>query len=186
MMKKINLHIKKMVCPRCIYIVEHELSDLGIEVHHIELRLVNVTIPDDVSLDDIDQRLSPFGFRLLKDKDEITVENIKKKIDEYIRLTENNEIKNTLSSFIANEIGKNYNYLSKLFSFFESRTIEHYYIDRKINRIKELLEDDELNISEIAHRLGYSSVHYLSNQFKSVTGITPTEHKNMFKSKLDH
>lgn len=185
-MRETSLHIKNMVCPRCIYIVEHELKDLGIEIHHIELRLVRVSIPDDVSLDDIDERLTPFGFRLLKDKEEIVVENVKKKIDEYIGLLETNDAKNTMSSFISEEIGKNYNHLSKLFSFFESRTIEHYYIERKINRIKELLEDDELNISEIAHRLGYSSVHYLSNQFKSVTGITPTEHKNIFKSKMEH
>ncbi|HLF34358.1 MAG TPA: AraC family transcriptional regulator [Cyclobacteriaceae bacterium] len=183
-METVLLHIKNMVCPRCIYIVEKELRDLGISVHHIELRLASVSIPANISFEDIDERLTPYGLKLIKDKDEIQVENIKKKIDEYILSLESKKINIRLSAFIGGEMRQNYYKLSKLFSFFESMSIDRYYIDRKIERIKELLEDDELNISEIAQSLGYSSVHYLSNQFKNVTGITPTEHKNIFKTKL--
>lgn len=175
-----------MVCPRCIYIVENELKELGIEIHHIELRLAHVTIPDNISLDDIDNRLTPYGFKLLKDKDEILVDSVKNKVVEYINLLENNRIKTALSTYVSEEIGKNYNNISKLFSFFESETIEHFYIKKRIERIKELLEDDELSISEISHRLGYSSVHYLSNQFKKITGITPSEHRKIFKEKLEN
>lgn len=171
-----------MVCPRCIYIVENELFMMGIKIYHIELGIARVSVPEHVSPDDIDERLIPFGFRVLRDKNEIIVETVKKKINSYISDLENKRIRTNISTFLSRELGRNYNYLSKLFTKYEWKTVEDYYIEKKIERIKQLMVEDELNISEIASQLGYSSVHYLSNQFKQHTGFTPKQYKNRFRS----
>lgn len=184
-METTHLHIKNMVCPRCIYIVNDELQSLGISIEHIELRYAKVSIPENVTLSDIDKKLNQFGFKLICDKEEILIEHIHNKIVEYILLIENGKAKKTLSAYLADQLNHNYNSLSKAFSHHENMTIENRYIDLKIERVKELLEDGDMNISEIARRLGYSSVHYLSNQFKQWTGATPSRWKKRFIKKLN-
>jgi len=176
-MESINLHIKNMVCPRCILVVEKELKEMGAQVLSIDLGHVTITIQNQPSIDEIDKRLREFGFELLEDKQEVMVEQIKLTIRNYIDKLGMSRNDGTLSDFLARELGKNYNFLSKLFPKLESQTIENYYIEKRVDRVKELLDYDEQSLSEIAVVLGYSSVHYLSTQFKKVTGLSVSEYK---------
>ncbi len=180
-MKTINLNIKNMVCPRCILVIQNELQDLGATVSTIQLGRATVQIPTTLTRATIAARLNTYGFELLEDKEEILLEQIKLGIQHYIELLENSTKETMLSDFLAHEVGKNYNFLSKLFSKSEGLTIEAYYINKRIDRVKELLQYDELNLSEIAIKLGYSSVHYLSSQFKRVTGLSVSDYKEVIR-----
>lgn len=180
-MKTIHLHIKNMVCPRCILVVQNELKTLGADILTLRLGYASVRLPDDVTKKQISSGLHKYGFELLEDKDNILLEQIKLSIQEYIQTLEISVKEIMLSEYLARELGKNYNLLSKLFSKQEGETIETYYINKRIERVKELLQYEELNLSEIAMKLGYSSVHYLSSQFKRVTGLSVSEFKENLK-----
>ena len=180
-MKTINLNIKNMVCPRCILVIQNELQELGATVSMIQLGHATIQIPATLTRDTIASRLKTYGFELLEDKEKILLEQIKLGIQHYIELLENSTKEAMLSDFLAHEIGKNYNSLSKLFSKAEGLTIETYYINKRIDRVKELVQYDELNLSEIGEKLGYSSVHYLSSQFKRVTGLSVSDYKEVIK-----
>ncbi|MCH7513361.1 MAG: helix-turn-helix transcriptional regulator [Bacteroidetes bacterium] len=180
-MKSTNLHIKNMVCPRCILVVTNELTEMGAEVTQAELGLVSVNLPDQLTNDEIDAKLREFGFELLTDKEFQVVEQIKIEALKYLELLEKNEVAYNLSEYLIREIGKNYSYLSKLYSKHENTTIENYYISRKVKRVKELLSYNELTLSEIAIQLSYSSVHYLSSQFKRVTGQSVSDYKKQLQ-----
>lgn len=181
-MKSINLHIKNMVCTRCIFVIENELKALGANVLSIELGHASITVPVSLSLPAIESRLEEFGFELLENRDDMLVEEIKIAINTYAQHQEESSNEVTLSEFLARELGKNYNYLSKLFSKHESQTVERHFIEVRIERVKQLLDYEELTLSEIAIKLGYSSVHYLSNQFKKITGHSVSEYKDHVKS----
>ena len=176
-MESINLHIKNMVCPRCILVVEEELKRMGAQILSIELGYVTIRTENKPTFEEINERLQKFGFELLEDKTEVMLEQIKLTISEYLAKLESHENDNTLSDYLSKELGKNYNFLSKLFSKLEIQTIESYFIEKRIDRVKELLDYDEKSLSEIAVNLGYSSVHYLSAQFKKVTGCSVTDYK---------
>ncbi|KYG79295.1 AraC family transcriptional regulator [Roseivirga seohaensis] len=180
-MKTINLNIKNMVCPRCILVIQNELQELGATVSMIQLGHATIQIPATLTRDTIASRLKTYGFELLEDKEKILLEQIKLGIQHYIELLESSNKEVMLSDFLAHEIGKNYNSLSKLFSKAEGLTIETYYINKRIDRVKELVQYDELNLSEIGEKLGYSSVHYLSSQFKRVTGLSVSDYKEVIK-----
>lgn len=179
--KIINLNIKNMVCPRCILVVNDILTELGAHVLTIRLGYVSIQMPQTVNKDMIESQLNKFGFELLEDKQEILIEQLKQAIQNYIKKLENSSKEAMLSDFLAHEIGKNYNFLSKLFSKSQGITIEAYYIDKRVDRVKELIKHDELNLSEIAVKLGYSSVHYISSQFKRVTGLSVSEYKEVIR-----
>ncbi|MEQ9442778.1 MAG: AraC family transcriptional regulator [Cyclobacteriaceae bacterium] len=181
-MKTINLHIKNMVCPRCIFVVQNELAQLGVNVTTIRLGYASVQVPEDITQQKIASHLNHYGLELLQDKEDILVENIKLGIRDYIQMQEASSKDSLLSEYLAQEIGKNYNFLSKLFSRHEGQTIETYYIHKRIERVKELVGYDELNLSEIAMMLGYSSVHYLSSQFKRVTGLSVSDYKEIVRN----
>ena len=185
-MKTINLHIKNMVCPRCIFVVQNELAQLGAGITTIRLGYATIQVPEHVTKNEIASRLGSYGLELLEDQESILVEKIKLIIQCYIQRQEMSPKDSTLSEFLAQEIGKNYNFLSKLFSKHERQTIETYYIDKRIDRVKELITYDELNLSEIAVMLGYSSVHYLSSQFKRVTGLSVSEYKEKLRNEHHH
>ncbi|MFY0654356.1 MAG: helix-turn-helix transcriptional regulator [Cyclobacteriaceae bacterium] len=176
-MKSLNLHIKDMVCPRCILVVEKELSLLGAKVLNIELGHVAIAFSNDLTFEKIDLKLREFGFELIENREEALVEKIKAGIISFIKKLEQSHEPLTLSDYLAKEIGRNYNYLSKLFSNQQSQTIESFYINKRIERVKSLLKYDQLSLSEIAIKLGYSSVYYLSGQFKKFTGISVSEFK---------
>lgn len=182
-MKTINIHIKNMVCSRCIWAVEEAFRSLKVSVLHIEMGCAIVKIPNTDVIDSIDTKLRGLGFERLENKEEIIINQLKAAITGYLELMENFLPETSLSEYLSRKIGKNYNYLSKLFSRHESQTIEAFYINKRIDRVKELLGYDQLTLSEIAAKMNYSSVHYLSSQFKKVTGFSVSEFKQRLEQK---
>lgn len=178
-----KLHVKNMVCNRCISVVKNEFTKLGLEPESIIMG--EVTLPKDISSDQrlvIEEALRGHGFELIDDKKSTTIEKIKTVIIEQIHHV-NDRMKVNYSTLIATSLGKDYSYLSNLFSEVEGITIEQYIILQKIEKVKELLVYDELSLSQIADELGYSSVAHLSNQFKKVTGLTPSHFKSVKENK---
>ncbi|PQA59327.1 helix-turn-helix domain-containing protein [Siphonobacter curvatus] len=165
-----KLYIKNMVCDRCKLVVRQTLEDLGMTPERVELGEVEVNgdVPDWSRLQ---QRLEQLGFELLEDKRKQLVTQIKRLVLAYI----NQPARQNLSDYLAEQLNREYSALSKLFSESEQQTIEQYVIRLKIEKAKELLSYRERNLSEIADELGYSSVAHLSNQFKKVTGVTPSQ-----------
>ena len=183
-----TLFIKNMVCPRCISAVQKTLTELGMEVQRIELGSVDVKGSDHISDESISEALAPMGFELLKGKDQRSVEQIKTHLIRYVRELEQQESMPKLSDYLSEAMHRNYASLSHLFSELEETTIEKYLIYLKMERVKELLSYNELTLSEIAWKLKYSSVQYLSNQFRQVTGMSVTDYKkasDSFRSPLD-
>lgn len=180
-----KLYIKNMVCSRCKMVIKAHLENQGLRP--LSVNLGEVEIEGDLSkgqLSQLDTSLKTLGFELIDDKKSQTIEKIKTAIVSLVHHS-NNDLKTNLSSFITSQIHQDYNYLSNLFSEVEGTTIEKYFIAQRIERVKELLVYDELSLSEIANQLGYSSVAYLSNQFKKITGFTPSYFKSLkeFKRK---
>jgi AraC-like DNA-binding protein len=168
-----------MVCDRCILVVRNELQKIGVGVKQIKLG--EVTTEEDITVqkkDQIDGVLTNLGFELIDDKKSRIIERIKNIIIDLVHHRDN-EINEKLSEILSKELHHDYNYLSGLFSEVEGTTIEKYFIAQKIEKVKELIVYDELSLSEIAFRLNYSSVGYLSNQFKKVTGLTPSHFKQI-------
>ena len=178
------LYIKNMVCNRCIKVVKEELEKIGVKVKNISLGEVETaTEIDKNKLNEIKKVLEENGFELLENRKAKIVEKIKNIIISKIYNDEDFLINNkNFSKLIEEQIGLDYNYLSSLFSSLESITIEQFIILQKIERAKELLKYDELTLSEIAFKLGYSSVQHLSNQFKKVTGFSASEFKKITKN----
>ncbi|BDD13449.1 hypothetical protein MATR_02740 [Marivirga tractuosa] len=167
-----------MVCPRCIMVVENELKTLGAKVRDVKLGYADVIIPATLTLEQIDLQMKKFGFELIHDPEGILTEQIKIVILDYLKhVHSKGKGAKKLSEYISLQIGRNYNYLSKVFSKQTGDTLEKYYINLRVEKVKELLDYNELNVSEIAVNLGYSSVHYLSNQFKNVTGFSISDYK---------
>lgn len=168
-----------MVCDRCILVVRSELQKMGVGIQQIklgEVRTEEEITPE--KKEEIDQVLTGLGFELIDDKKSRIIERIKTIIIDLVHHRDN-EIKEKLSEILSKELHHDYNYLSGLFSEVEGTTIEKYFIAQKIEKVKELIVYDELSLSEIAFRLNYSSVGYLSNQFKKVTGLTPSHFKQV-------
>jgi AraC-like DNA-binding protein len=181
-MKTSVFHIKNMVCDRCIRVVREEMERLGLTVMDIHLgRLVLVEPEEGFPLERMETVLKQNGFELLVEKSAQLVEKIKTIIIELCQGKELEFMNINLSDYISGKIGRDYSYLSNLFSSVESITIEKYFILQKIEKVKELLIYNELSLSEIAYRLGYSSVQHLSSQFKKITGMTPSYFKKSKK-----
>jgi AraC-like DNA-binding protein len=174
------LHIRNMVCNRCIRAVDEELTGLGFTIESIELG--EVVVKEDLEPADrekIRNVLSENGFELIDDKKSWLINRIKTLIIQYIHYDREKPDYMNLSDFLSRELGHDYSYLSHLFSSVEGKTIEKYLILQKVEKVKELLVYDELSISEISYKLGYSSVQHLSRQFKEVTGLTPSHYKKI-------
>ena len=133
-------------------------------------------------LSNIKKDLKSVGFEIIDDKKSKIIEKIKNSIVELVHHTDEG-LKTNLSDYLSRKVAYDYSYLSNLFSEIESTTIEKYFASQKIERVKELLVYDELTLSEIAHKLNYSSVAYLSSQFKKVTGLTPSYFKSLKENK---
>ncbi|HCV43428.1 MAG TPA: AraC family transcriptional regulator [Bacteroidetes bacterium] len=170
-----------MVCNRCIKVVREELVKLGHDVHTIVLGEVVVAgEPAEAAIRKIKSVLEENGFELIEDQRAKTIERIKQVVLKLVRRdAEKEPLGVKYSEYIARDIGKDYHALSTLFSSVENITIERFIILQRIERAKELLKYGELTLSEISYTLGYSSVPHLSNQFKSVTGLTPSHFKKM-------
>jgi AraC-like DNA-binding protein len=173
-----------MMCPRCIKAVREVIESFGLSIINIELGEVIL----DVSMEEIDfvrlkEELDKEGFELLADKKRQIINKIKLAVAGYIKELQQTDTHVDYSEYISLKVEKDYHYLSTLFSGMEQITIEKYIILKKVERVKELIIYDELNLSEISFKLQYSSVAHLSRQFKQVTGLTPTQFKTLRKNR---
>lgn len=174
-----KLHIKNMVSICCKRVVKLELKKLGL--YYVSVHPGEVEIREDITefqREQLNKSLQRFGLELMEDKKTILVEQIKNVVVEIVR-SASLPHKFSFSTYIARKLQYHYSYLSNLFSEVMGTTIEQYLIVHKIERAKELLFDDELNLTEISFMLNYSSVAHLSNQFKKVTGMAPSSFKKL-------
>lgn len=175
----LKLYIKYMVSARCKMVVKEELKKLGL--HFIVVDLGEVEIMEDLSgmeRAQLKSALYDSGLELMDDKRAVLIEKIKNVIIEMVHHSDE-VIKVNFSEYLSEKLNHDYTYLANLFSEVQGTTIEQFVISHKIERIKELIIYDELNITEIAWKMNYSSVAHLSNQFKKMTGLTPTHFKQL-------
>lgn len=174
-----KLYIKNMVCRRCKMVVKSSLERLGLHVVAVELGEVEIEGNDIENLrKEVLSNLHSLGFDLIDSKRSKTIEKIKHLIIDLVQ-NRNNQINTNLSTYLMLHLAQDYNTLSTLFSEVENTTIEKYFISQKIEKVKELLIYDEITLSEISFLLNYSSVAHLSNQFKKVTGFSPSYFKQL-------
>lgn len=167
-----------MVCPRCIMTVERILDSLSIPYNKVELgEIFMPQVLSDETSDKLKHELQKTGFELIESRVHKIVSDVKLAIAEYLENTTDRKM--NLSAFINNRLAYDYSYLSDLFSNIESKSIEQYFIELRIEKVKELIVYDQLSFTEIAFRTGFSSVHHLSAQFRKVTGLTPSHFKNI-------
>jgi AraC-like DNA-binding protein len=168
-----------MVSERCKMMVKSELLELGLKYVVVELGMVDVLEDiSDSNREIFKKNLLKSGLELLDDKKSILIERIKNVITEMIHYSEKEPLDN-YSDYISAKLDYDYTYLSNIFSEVNGITIQQFIILNKIERVKELLLYDELNLTEIAFQLHYSSVAHLSNQFKKITGLTPSFFKSL-------
>ncbi|MES1222922.1 MAG: AraC family transcriptional regulator [Bacteroidota bacterium] len=171
-----KLYIKNMVCPRCVKAVEGVLETAGAKPVYVHLGEVLLEKPlSSQQSEAISIRLKQLGFELLDDNLKKLIDKVKSIVIQHIHYKEDEKF--IFSEVLAKELNKDYSVISKLFSETEGITIEQYVILQKIEKVKELLAYNEMNLNEISFKLGYSSVAHLSAQFKKVTGLTPTQFK---------
>lgn len=179
-----HLYIKNMVCNRCILVVQQELDKLYIDSCKVTLGEVETTVEvQKDKLNRLEQNLAALGFEMLDDAKQKLIEKMKNIIIQKIHHVRDDEEHHNFSEILSKALYKDYSYLSSLFSEVEGITIEKYIINQKIEKVKELIIYDELSLSEIAYKLGYSSVAHLSNQFKKVTGLTPSHFRQVGQNK---
>ena len=174
-----------MVCPRCIKAVEKTLKEMRYDLNDVELGFVE--FHDPITIEDrtaIEAKLRPYGFEILDDKKTQLIERIKAQVIELVSKDVNN-LTITLSEYLSSKLQMEYDVLSRLYSFQEMHTIEQFYILQKIEKVKELLVYTDLTLSDIAFNLNYSSVAHLSNQFKKITGLSPTFFKEIKAEKSE-
>ena len=176
--------IKNMVCNRCIMVVQRVFEELDNPPVHVSLGDVETATPfQENEVEELLSKLHHYGFELIDDTRSQLIEKIKTIIIEMIRSEKEEQTRVNHSLYIESKLNRDYTYLSNLFSEVTGVTIEKYIINQKIERVKELLVYDELTLSQIADELGYSSVAYLSAQFKKVTGLTPGHFKQIRDNK---
>ncbi|EEI92385.1 transcriptional regulator, AraC family [Sphingobacterium spiritivorum ATCC 33300] len=164
-------------------VVQNELDKLGLDAKNVKLGEVTLTKEiTPTEKEALVKTLEPLGFEVIDDKKGRIIEKIKNIIIDLVH-HQDSDVKTNLSDVLSDKLHHDYNYLSNLFSEVEGTTIEKYFIAQKVEKVKELLVYDELSLSEIAMRLNYSSVAYLSNQFKKVTGLTPSYFKQVREDK---
>lgn len=172
-----------MVSTRCKMEVKEQLKKLGL--HYIVVDLGEIEIMETLSMpqrEQLKKALLDSGLELMDDKKAMLIERIKNVIIEMVHHSDE-VLKINFSNYLHEKLNHDYTYLSNLFSEVQGTTIEHYIISHKIERIKELIIYGELNVTEIAWKMGYSSVAHLSSQFKKVTGLSPSHFKQMKNKK---
>ncbi len=176
-MTRKTLKINNMICNCCIRVIGIELGQLPVKIDNIKLGEVKISFnPKKTNLKEIENVLNESGFSIITDKEDVLVESIKRSVIDLVHHTTYNAMVRN-SDYLVGKFGKTYPYLSSLFSKYEGITLEKYIILQKTEKVKSLIQDDEITLSEIAFMMGYSSVQYLSTQFKSITGISVTEFK---------
>lgn len=182
-----TLHIKNMVCLHCVMALKQLLKELDISYNHIELGAI--ILKEKLSkekLAALSAGLNTLGLGLIDDRRSRIIEKIKTTIINLMHEDDDEKQNLNISSILSRELNYDYNYLSNLFSESEGITIEKFVIAQRIDRVKELLVYDELTLSEIAYKLGYTSTAHLSNQFKKITGLTPSYFKKIKEQKHDY
>jgi AraC-like DNA-binding protein len=178
-----TLQIKNMVCDRCITTVRQILKEAGFTVQSVELGKAEIAEePPSEKLESVSGKLEEQGFELIRDEESILVEKIKACLINYLDHLEEQEDPQNVSEYLAERLHHNYSYLSSHFSSETNTTVEKYLILLKIERVKELLSYRQMTLSEIAWKLNYSSVQYLSRQFKKITGLSVTDYNKASKS----
>jgi len=172
--------IKNMVCLRCVESVENITKQLNLPTENVSIGNVKFSrkLYDD-ELAELSERLMKKGFELVTDRNSEIANRTKTVLIEYLKHLESTRSPKKVSAFVTDNLHYNYSYLSQIFTEKEGITIESFLIRLKIERVKELLSFNRYTLSEIAHKLNYSSVQYLSNQFKNITGFTVTEYRNL-------
>jgi len=180
-MSSVILVVKNMVCHRCTLAVEEVLRNSAIRYDQVITGEIH--LPEDITSEQYDllrKNLSKIGLELIDNRMSGMIEKIKQLVLKKARNEVNEkEMKTKLSSFLSTHLHYEYTYLSSFFSSVEGRTIENYFIEQRIEKVKELLVYKEMTLSEIAFEMDYSSVAHLSNQFKKVTGLTPSHFKQI-------
>ena len=175
-----HLTIRNMVCARCVAAVEQIVKDAGLALRNIELGEVELeAAPTPAQLEQLRQGLEAVGFELVDDRDAATIARIKAAIVKLVHHSDAAAPKVKLSELLSNTLHRDYSSLSALFTQVEGITIEQFFLLQRLERVKELIRYDELTMSEIAFRTGFSSVAHLSAQFKKLTGMTPSAFKAM-------
>lgn len=178
-----TLYIKNMVCQCCLRVVREELEGAGVTVSEISLGKAEVSFdPDRINLNRIREVLIGLGTDLIEGREHRLVEEIKLAVVELIHHMNNVDSIVRKSEYLVEKTGLSYAYLSRIFSSHEHITLEKFIILHKIERIKELIDQEEFTLSEIAFMMDYSSVQYLSNQFKHITGMTVSEYRESDRS----
>jgi AraC-like DNA-binding protein len=181
-MKQQHFHIKNMVCSHCAEVLEEKLNSSNFEVKKIELGELTLADPiTDAEYQRLIKVVNTNGFEIINDQGSKLVEQIKQLIIQLVRT--NKELTGKLSEYLSSQLNKDYQYISRLFSNVEGKSIERYYILQKIERAKELIVYGEQNLTEIAYELGYSSQQHFSRQFKKETGLSPSHFKEVKENK---
>jgi AraC family transcriptional regulator len=167
--------IKGMVCNRCITILRDALENKGVPVHGIVLGKIKILKKPGMSMDEIGSTIKCLGFEILVEKQVRMVEAVKELVRTALSTSRYTSI--SFSQLIGEGVKTSYDTVSAVFSASEGMTLEHYIINQKIELVKSMLKETDLSLTEISYRANYSSVHYLSKQFKSVAGINPSEYR---------
>lgn len=178
-----TIFIKNMVCNCTKLFLKEKFERLGLTVIEISLGKVKFINPlNKVSHESISGMLNYYGFELIHSREDRIVEEIKIAVIELVHHLNNVDSIIRKSDYIVEKLGLSYQYISKVFSEHEHQTLEKYIINQKVERIKHLIDSDEFTLSEIAYMMDYSSVQYLSNQFKTITGMTVSQYKESDKT----
>ena len=178
---KNTIHIKNMVCPRCIDTVQDICDKLNIKINSIQLgEVVTSAELSNVQKNGLGEALNSKGFELLEDQNSKLINQIKSIIVDQVH-HQSEAMKVNFSTLLSDQLNHEYTSMSKLFSMVEGITIERFIMKQKVERVKEMLFYDELTQTEIAYKMSYSSVAHLSNQFKKESGMTPSEFKKLRK-----
>jgi AraC-like DNA-binding protein len=181
-----KIFIKYMVSIRCKMLVKSQLEKFNLRYTTVELGEVNLIDKINTEQRDLlNKALKKSGLELMDDKKAMLIEKIKNVIIEMVHYAEEAPL-TKFSTFLSEKLSHDYTYLANLFSEVQGTTIEHFIIMHKIERVKELLVYDEFTLTEIAYKLHYSSVGHLSNQFKKITGLTPSHFKMMKNKRLNN
>jgi AraC family transcriptional regulator len=174
-----SIHIKNMVCPRCITAVKNLLHEMGLTPVSVELGVAKIEEQlAEEQLNDLSNKLEALGFERIEDRNKQLVDKIKTQIIEKIHHGKVHQGFNW-SKWLSDTIYHDYKFLSHLFSGLEGITIEQFIIKQKIEKVKELIAYNQMNFSEIAYALGYSSPAHMSNQFRKITGMAPGDFKKL-------
>jgi AraC-like DNA-binding protein len=173
-----GLYSKNLACTHCLGMLQSELKNLRLEYKDIGIGLMEITEDNNITKQyNLNKIVKKYGLKPIPDHKSMMILKIKNLIKELVNHSEENE-KLVLSAYISEKLNYDYTYLYNLFSSGTGQSIKYYFMTQKVERVKYLLEYEQLPVTEITYMLNYSSVAHLSNQFKKITGFTPSEYKN--------